>query len=229
MASRRTRIKGIANIPQRRQKAVSEEKNSENDNLTNGQDEDAEKQPLPDPVKKPDDTINCNSSQSNKELDSNVPQDSTILRNSNVVTLSENSESIHGESVIKSIENQISAPDTEAETNIVPQIVQQPKPPIRRRTFIKPPVSASVINRRSKQNLEKDHTETSAEKSPSEVNKIEAAQHQSIENNLKESQPNPKNVSNVAHEVTLDEVHLTPQIGLPQQEVGSSGKLINFT
>lgn len=230
MASRRTRIKGIANIPQRRKNVSSEDKSNENDNLTNGQDEDVEKQPLPDPVNKSDDTLICDLSQSNKELDSNIPQDSVILSDSKTVTLSDNSENIHGESVIKPVENQISTPDVEVKTNAALQTVQQPKPPIRRRTFIKPPVSASVINRRPKQNLEKNLVETSVDKSVSEVDKTETddkvVQQQSVENDLKESQAVPKGVSNVAREVTLDEVHLTPQVGLPHQEVESSGKYL---
>uniref|UniRef100_V5GSX4 Transcription factor TFIIIB n=1 Tax=Anoplophora glabripennis TaxID=217634 RepID=V5GSX4_ANOGL len=218
MASRRTRIKGIANIPQRR-KNVSEEKTEESDNLVSEQDN--EKQPAPNPVDKSEELLTGAPAESNKESDSNVPQEIGVSKDFDAV--------VHSNSGDATVPNPTESQTSPAvENNVVPQIVQPPKPPLKRRTFIKPQVSASVINRKPKQNVEKDHTETSVEKSCLETDKIEtsdtATQQGPVENGLKEKQFISKGVSNVAREVTLDEVHLTPQIGTPHQEVESSDK-----
>ncbi|KAJ8916348.1 hypothetical protein NQ315_005045 [Exocentrus adspersus] len=223
MASRRTRIKGIANIPQRKRNVPVQE----NDNPTNThEDEETTKQlglglAIPDSGSQlANDVPSCNPLQP-KELNSNTSDrragDSVVVDEhklfQNVNILNKNSDKV----LVKSVENQsVIQNDGSLKLSVLGEPVLPQKTSIKRRTFIKPEVSAAARNKKPKiSDKNRELVETIKD-----GNKSESGLGDTFESTLENGSGEKlfsNTVTNVSHELTLDEVHLTAQIRSEQE------------
>ncbi|KAJ8943991.1 hypothetical protein NQ314_009574 [Rhamnusium bicolor] len=176
MASRRNRIKGVANIPQRRKNNTNEEPTeplvkieNENINLTYDSDKIAEETELqsqshPNVVEQYNELNSCVSENNvySKAYNGDISQNISVLHTSSNITTNcdinnKLSKENASDNAIKVQSNKNFEHEIENKT-IVPQTVQQSKPLLMRRKFIKPVLSASVINRKPKHDANKEST-----------------------------------------------------------------------